>query len=88
MKYNFEFVNSKVLNLVLFFSIINYPILFIFQDGDLTDSGYQAINYRFFFESLQTEKFIDMIFLTRLIGAIWLKIFPFGILSLRLSLRK
>ncbi|GAA4268004.1 hypothetical protein [Hyunsoonleella aestuarii] len=74
--------------ILLFLFILVYPFLFIWQGGDLTDTGFHAIHYQSFFNNLLTYK-VDglpsdsLSFLTNLIGAIWIKIFPnAGILGL------
>lgn len=77
--------NTALINL-LFFSIIIYPILFIFQGGDLTDEGYLAMIYQDFFDNLAAGKIVVAeMFLSEFIGAIWFKFFPnFGILGLKI----
>lgn len=76
--------NTVLINL-LFFSIIMYPILFIFQGGDLTDVGYLAMIYQNFFDNLAAGKIIFAeSFLSQFIVATWFKFFPnFGILGLK-----
>lgn len=76
--------NTVLINL-LFFSIIMYPILFIFQGGDLTDVGYLAMIYQNFFDKLAAGKIIFAeSFLSQFIVATWFKFFPnFGILGLK-----
>ncbi len=64
--------------------IIIYPILFIWQCGDLTDTGYFALNYQHFFTNLSNGKTNSVSFLSDLIGATWFKIFPaLGIIGLK-----
>jgi len=62
-----------------------YPILFIFQGGDLTDVGYLAMIYQNFFDNLAAGKIIFAeSFLSQFIVATWFKFFPnFGILGLK-----
>lgn len=68
-------------NLILL-AIFLYPLILIFQGGDLTDSGYLATRYFFFWEEIQNNS--SPIFFTEFVGAVWMKLFPsFGILGLR-----
>lgn len=77
--------SNTVLKYLLIFLIVFYPILFIFQDGDLTDVGYIAKLYQDFFDNLANGNIIlTEAFLSQFIGAVWLKLFPnFGILGLK-----
>ena len=84
-----ESINLKILatsdyakfNIILL-SIFLYPLILIFQGGDLTDTGFLATNYFFFFENINNG--FARFFLTNFIGAMWIKLFPgFGILGLR-----
>ena len=61
--------------------IVIYPFAFIWQGGDLTDSGFFAVRYRFFFDFLSMNEINSLTFFTDLIGAVWLKIFS-GVIAL------
>lgn len=78
-------LSNRVLTNLLVFSIILYPLLFIFQGGDLTDVGYLAMIYQNFFDNLAADKIIFAeSFLSLFIGATWFKFFPnSGILGLK-----
>ncbi len=76
--------NEKVFNNGLIFLLIFYPFIFIWQCGDLTDTGYMAYIFENFFENLKIGKVFSPVFLTDLIGATWFEIFPdFGIIGLK-----
>ena len=87
MKGNFYVELSTSMTLqkkVLFLIIILYPILFIFQGGDLTDVGFYAMNYQNFFQNLQFGDTNSISILSDFIGASWLVLFPnLGILGLK-----
>ena len=73
---------------LLFFSffsfVIIYPLVFIWQCGDLTDTGFFALNYQNFFTDLKLGKVDSLTFLSNLIGALWFKLFPnLGIIGLK-----
>ena len=71
----FESVQLK--NKLIILGIILYPFLFIWQGGDLTDSGYFAYNYSVFFENLHKFNFSGLMIFLDFCGAWCLKIFPF-----------
>jgi hypothetical protein len=78
------FFDNEFISKLLIFSIFLYPLLFIWQCGDLTDSGYFAMNYQNFFENLESAKTNSVSFLSDFIGAAWLKVFPnLGIIGLK-----
>lgn len=85
---NFIKKNEKSINFWLIFSIIFYPIIFIWQCGDLTDTGFVAYIYQNYFENIKANQIFSPTFLTDLIGAIWyntftnLEIFGFKLLYL------
>ncbi|MBN1822607.1 MAG: glycosyltransferase family 39 protein [Prolixibacteraceae bacterium] len=65
--------------------ILLYPVLFIFQGGDLTDAGSHATTYQNFFKNLQLGEVRSLRFLSDLTGALWFKFFPnSGIIGLKL----
>lgn len=77
--------NEKIINLSLIFLIIFYPIIFIWQCGDLTDTGFAAYIFQNYFENIKVNQIFAPTFLTDIIGAIWFKIFPnLGILGIKL----
>lgn len=64
--------------------ILVYPLLFIWQCGDLTDTGYFAIKYQNFFENLKAGQFSVITFLSDFIGASYMYFFPAtGVLGLK-----
>ena len=76
--------NEKVFNNCLIFLLFFYPFIFIWQCGDLTDTGYMAFIFENFFENLKIGKVFSPVFLTDLIGATWFEIFPnLGIIGLK-----
>jgi hypothetical protein len=78
-------LKNKTINLFLFFVVILFPWLFIWQCGDLTDTGFMATNYLFFFEDLSNGRTNSYFFLSNLVGAVWFEIFPeLGILGLKI----
>jgi len=76
----FELKNIKLNNnfgaTFLALSILLYPFLFIWQCGDLTDTGFFVLNYQNFFEKLKLGNTNSLFFISDLIGAIWFKLFP------------
>ncbi len=71
--------------LIIWVFIFLFPFIFIWQDGDLTDTGYNLSVYHFFFERLNLGVTDSLIFLTEWIGGLWLKAFPsLGILGIKL----
>lgn len=82
MRLNF---NSKWHTFFLTALFVLYPLAFIWQGGDLTDTGYHATNYFFFFENLMKGETNSLTFLTDFIGASWMMAFPgLGIIGLKL----
>lgn len=81
MKFFFE---TKLSTYFLKSLLFIYPALFIWQGGDLTDSGYHATNYFYFFENFSLGKTNSLTLFTNFIGGCWLKIFPgIGVLGLK-----
>ena len=79
-----KFFNNSILFYFILFLTIIYPILFIFQCGDLTDLGYYSYNYSTFHELLQEGRTNSSFFFTNVIGSFWLKLFPnLGIIGLK-----
>lgn len=77
------FVGASFKFKLILLTIFLYPLILIFQGGDLTDTGYLATKYFFFWEEIQNNS--SPIFFTEFIGAVWMKLFPsFGILGLRI----
>ncbi|WP_228851071.1 glycosyltransferase family 39 protein [Aegicerativicinus sediminis] len=73
-------LQKKILYLVIFL----YPVLFIFQGGDLTDVGFFAMTYQNFFYELQLGNTNSISILSDFIGASWLTLFPnLGIIGLK-----
>ncbi len=70
---------------MLFLMVFVYPLLFIFQGGDLTDSGFFAMSYQNFFPNLQLGETNSISILSDFIGATWFTLFPnSGILGLKI----
>lgn len=70
---------------IIWVFIFLFPFLFIWQGGDLTDTGYNLTVYHFFFERLHSGVTDSLIFLTELLGGLWMKVFPFmGALGIKL----
>ena len=77
-------VMYKKLLYILPVVIFIYPFSLIWQGGDLTDSGYHAWHYKYFFNNLLKGETNSSFFLTNFIGALWQKLFPNGgIISFR-----
>ncbi len=77
-------VSTAILKKLLLI-LIFYPVLLIFQGGDLTDTGFFATTYQNFFKNLQFGETNSISFLSDFIGALWFKFFPnFGIIGLKL----
>lgn len=77
-------IKIKLLPIFLLGFLILYPFVFIWQGGDLTDAGYHATNFRFFFKSLALEETNSLTFLTDWIGGCWMAVFPrLGIIGLK-----
>ena len=71
---------------ILLVLIVVYPLLFLFQGGDLTDVGFHCTNYMYFddFISFYDGQFYMMI-LTNYIGHFWYKLFSeAGLLSFKI----
>jgi hypothetical protein len=68
--------NSSTLSKVLIGLIVIYPLIFIWQCGDLTDSGFFYISYDNFFNNLKIGETNSISFLSDLIGATFNKLFP------------
>ncbi len=78
-------LNSNYLKFFLIVIIILYPIIFIWQCGDLTDTGFFALNYQFFFQNLKLGQTSSLSFFTDFIGGLYFKLFPsLGIIGLKL----
>lgn len=77
------FTNSKVLISL----IILYPLLFIWQGLDFTDSGYLLTNYQQFFHEPASISASMALWLTNLIGGIWIYFFGdlLGVMGIKLA---
>ena len=76
--------HKSLLFFSLVFLMIVYPLVFIWQCGDLTDTGFFALNYQNFFSDLKLGKVESLTFLSNLIGALWFNLFPdLGIIGLK-----
>lgn len=67
---------SDWLRKLLWVLLLVYPMLFIWQGGDLTDTGYALLKYHFFFDQMATGDVNWLIFLTEFIGATWMQLLP------------
>lgn len=74
-------------NIALYLLIVIYPIIFkVFQGLDLTDIGFYAVNYQQIFKNPENISYSFVIWLSNIIGGLWLKLFePFGLLGLNIS---
>ena len=60
-----------------------YPLLFIWQGLDITDSGFVLSNYQLFFED--NIRFVHLFWLTNVIGGIWWNLFGnLGVIGFKL----
>lgn len=76
-------LTSKQIQNLLIALIFIYPLLFIWQGGELQDIGFYSTHYQSFLENLKTGQLDSLLFLTNILGALWLKLFPgLGILGL------
>jgi hypothetical protein len=77
-------LNNNFVSIFLKISIFLYPLLFIWQCGDLTDTGFFAYNFQNFFNNLQLGNTNSVSFFADFIGAIWFRMFPtLGIIGLK-----
>ncbi|MFT5336099.1 MAG: hypothetical protein ACI9YL_000091 [Luteibaculaceae bacterium] len=61
---------------LLWLFIVIYPLLFLFQGGDLTDTGFLTTEYHFFFDYYEENGFLDLkTVFTYFLGASLLKVF-------------
>lgn len=75
---------SKKLEKILFILILIFPIVLLFQGGDLTDEGANALTYQNFYFNLKRDITYSYSILNDFIGASWLYFFPdLGILGLK-----
>ncbi|MFC1818344.1 glycosyltransferase family 39 protein [Thermodesulfobacteriota bacterium] len=63
-------------NWLLGLLIFLYPFFFIFQGGDLSDTGYFAIRYQNFFNDFREGIVSSQTFLTYFVGGWWMRLFP------------
>lgn len=84
MNFITQILSHKNTRLFIWVLIFILPILFIWQGGDLTDTGFHVTLYHFFFERLNTGTTDSLIFLTELIGGSWFQLFPnLGVLGIK-----
>jgi hypothetical protein len=70
---------------IIVVTIILYPIIFFWQCGDLTDSGYLAYNYDNFSNAIDKGTFLSETIVTNFVGYNWMRLFPgFEILGLKI----
>lgn len=83
-------MKTQILNILsskhFFISIvILYPIVFIFQCGDLTDTGFFANEFYFLQENFATQHVRSTILLTLILGHKWMLFFgPLGLMALKI----
>jgi hypothetical protein len=76
--------SNNILRNIWISAILIYPLLFIWQCGDLTDTGFLAFNYSNFSNSLTTGTFNSETLITNFSGFYWMSFFPgYEILSLK-----
>lgn len=73
----YKILNNTKLQRFFTFLIYILPLIFIWQGGDLTDTGYNVTVYHFFFDRLNEGVTDSLIFLTQLTGGIWYRWLPF-----------
>jgi hypothetical protein len=74
---------SMWLHFSLCVALVIYPFLGIWQWGDFTDSGYNAMEVQNFFARLEEGRLSSPRLLSYWIGALWWKVFPsLGVLGL------
>ncbi|MGB9595421.1 MAG: hypothetical protein ACPL7B_03990 [Candidatus Poribacteria bacterium] len=76
-------MSSKIITAI----IIIFPLLFIWQGLDFTDTGYYLTNYQQMFNDPETVKYSFVIWLTNIIGSCWIKVFGdlLGLLGLNIA---
>jgi hypothetical protein len=83
METTFDYGNHRMIKLLLVIGIITFPFLGIWQWGDFTDSGYNAMEVQNFFARLKEGNLSSPRLLSYGIGALWWKVFPsLGLLGL------
>jgi len=67
--------------------IIIFPLLFIWQGLDFTDTGYYLTNYQQIFNDPESVKYSFAIWLTDVVGGCWIKIFgdSLGLLGINIA---
>lgn len=65
------YINPKL----IIFLIIIFPLLFIWQGLDFTDIGYSLTNYQQIFNDPESVTYSFIIWLTNIIGGIWILLF-------------
>lgn len=71
-----QILSQPKIRLLIWVFIFITPLAFIWQGGDLTDTGYNVSLYHFFFDRLDQGITDPLIFLTGLIGGSWYQCFP------------
>jgi hypothetical protein len=67
-----------------YFSLFIYPLLFIWQGLDVTDSGFFLSNYQLFFEDANIRS-VHVAWLTNVIGGLWWNLFGnLGVIGFKL----
>ena len=78
--------HTKIINQdnIPYLLLFIYPLLFIWQGLDITDSGFSLSNYQLFFE-VPNIRFVHLTWLTNVIGGIWWNLFGnLGVIGFKL----
>ncbi|MBK7101131.1 MAG: hypothetical protein IPH63_04955 [Flavobacteriales bacterium] len=70
------FLNNRVVVRVLLVLTVLNPLVFIWQGGDLTDTGFHALRAQNFFADVHTEMIPADAVLSYFIGGLWWQVFP------------
>jgi hypothetical protein len=68
--------NKRLVTRFLFLAIILDPLIFIWQGGDLTDSGFHALRAQNFFADIHSAMMPSDGILSYFIGGMWWQLFP------------
>ena len=78
--------NTNKINVAIIIAIILYPLCFIWQGLDFTDTGYVLSSYQQIFSSPDSIYVTFVFWLTNIIGGAWLILFPSsGLLGLKIA---
>ena len=76
---------EKTIKIVLIGLILVYPLFFLFQEGDFTDTGFLLLKFKYFIQDFQEDRVASGLLLTNALGYLWYLLFPdLGILGYKL----